>query len=103
MRKLTTFLVIASLLVVGVASAMAATKRSPWKVGTKNSVSIKRGDSVRWTWADSLPHNVKGPGFRSRTIAKRGFTFTRRFRKAGRFRIICEVHPTSMRTIVRVG
>jgi plastocyanin len=105
MRKLTSLLLVAGLitaLTVG-ATALAATKSVSWKVPSKTTVKIKRGSSVKWVWADREPHNVKGPGFRSKTVTKRGYTYTRRFRKRGTFRIICEVHPTTMKTKVVVG
>jgi len=98
MRRLAALLVIASL--VFAASAYAATGVS-WHVGTSKTVTIKRGGSVKWTWTDSAPHNVKGPGFSSKTIAKKGYAYTHRFRKKGTFRIICIVH-SSMKTTVRV-
>ena len=49
------------------------------------------------------PHNVKGPGFVSKTTSKKGTTYSHRFGKRGTFKIICQVHPTSMKTIVKVG
>jgi plastocyanin len=99
MRRLAALLVIASL--VFAASAFAATPVS-WRIGTNKTVTIRKGGSVKWTWTDRAPHNVKGSGFKSRTVAKKGFTYTHRFTKRGTFKVICQVHPTSMKTTVKV-
>src|SRR3954451_16737850 len=98
MRRLAAFFVIASL--VFATSAFAATGVS-WKVGTNKTVTIKKGGSVKWTWADSAPHNVQGPGFKSKTVGKKGFTYTHKFGKKGTFKVICIVH-SSMKTTVKV-
>jgi plastocyanin len=77
-------------------AALAATK----SVGVKKSGSkysftastlrIKKGDSVKWSWSGSVPHNVKGPGFTSKTGTK--VTFSRKFTKAGTFKVVCTLH-----------
>lgn len=100
MRRLAALLVIASLVVA--ATAYAATTSVSWKVGTNKTVKIKKGGTVKWVWADSAPHNVQGAGFKSKTVAKRGFTFSHRFTKKGTFKLHCVVHP-SMTTTVKVG
>jgi plastocyanin len=46
---------------------------------------------------------VKGPGFKSKTIAKKGFAYSHTFKTKGTFKIICQVHPTTMKTTVKVG
>ena len=85
------------------AYAMAATKtvrvRQPnrWAV---SSVSIKKGDTVRWTWSGGPPHNVSGSGFKSRTASR--LTYRRTFRRSGSYRITCTVHARTMRMTVRV-
>jgi plastocyanin len=102
MRKL---IVLAALVVVAslaTATAFAATTSVSWKVPSKKTVKIKRNSSVKWVWADRQPHNVKGPGFRSKTVTRKGFSYTRKFTKRGTFRILCEVHPTTMKTVVKV-
>jgi plastocyanin len=104
MRKLTALLAISALLVaIGAVSAFAATKSVKWHVPTSSTIKISKGTTVKWTWTDGAPHNVKGPGFASKTIAKKGFTFSHKFGKKGTFKIICQVHPTSMKTVVKVG
>jgi plastocyanin len=55
------------------------------------TLSIKRGDSVRWLWQDKgKEHNVTGKGFKSRTMAKGSFGV--RFTKAGTFNYHCTIH-----------
>jgi len=55
------------------------------------TLSIKRGDSVRWLWQDKgKEHNVTGKGFKSQTMAKGSFSV--RFTKAGTFNYRCTIH-----------
>lgn len=93
---------VASLLVLATI-AMAATKRvgvrQPNRWAT-SSVSIRKGDTVRWNWSGGPPHNVSGSGFKSRTAAR--LTYSRRFNRAGSYRIVCTVHARTMRMTVRV-
>lgn len=67
---------------------------------------VKRGTLVRFRWVGRNRHNVvkrSGPGrhFASRTTRKRGINYQRRFRKAGRYRIYCTVHPRRMNLTLR--
>jgi plastocyanin len=88
---------IVAILVVATASvALAATKSVGVKKSgskylfTASTLSIKKGDSVTWSWRGSVPHNVKGAGFQSATKPK--LTFTRKFTKAGTFPVVCTLH-----------
>src|SRR6476659_8020519 len=60
--------------------ALAATKSvGVKKAGSKYHftsaiVTIKKGDTVRWSWRGSVPHNVKGRGFKSTTATKLKFS-----------------------------
>jgi plastocyanin len=103
MRKVTALVaVVAVVAAVFAVQAFAATTVS-WHVGTNKTVKIKKGGTVKWVWSDGQPHDVKGPGFTSKTSSKKGFTFSHRFNKKGTFKIICQVHPTSMKTTVKVS
>jgi plastocyanin len=68
------------------------------------SVTIRKGQKVKWTWKGSAPHNVtvtKGPvKFHSKT--KTSGTFTKKFKKKGKYTILCTVHAPSMKMTVRV-
>jgi plastocyanin len=106
MRKLTSILAVAALLAaVGAVSAFGAAKTATvkWHVPTNATVNIAKGGSVKWVWTDGLPHNVSGPGFKSKTVAKNGFTYSHVFKTKGSFKIICQVHPTTMKTTVKVA
>jgi plastocyanin len=104
MRKLTALLVVGALLAaIGAVSAFGATKTVKWHVPTSATVKIAKGGVVKWVWTDGQPHNVKGPGFKSKTIAKKGFAYSHTFKTKGTFKIICQVHPTTMKTTVKVG
>jgi plastocyanin len=63
------------------------------------SVTVQRGDTVRWVWVGAAPHNVtvtRGPRqFSSRT--KTDGAYRKRLRRRGTYRYICTVHPDSMR------
>ena len=102
MRKLISLFVVAALSAALVLSAVAfgATK----KVGVKGiafspkSLTIKKGTTVKWSWHGSLPHNVTGKGFRSKTAAN--VTFSHKFSKAGRYVIVCTLHKAAGMTMV---
>jgi plastocyanin len=78
-------------------------------VGT---VRVRKGGKVKWDWQPDFDvHNVtlkKGPNgvdkskFRSQTTASSSYSFTKRFKKAGKYHFYCTVHPTQMTMIVRV-
>jgi plastocyanin len=55
-----------------------------------HTLSIHRGDSVKWVWRDEVEHNVTFHGFHSRTQVQG--TYTVRFRKAGTFNYRCTIH-----------
>jgi plastocyanin len=101
MRKLVITLTLAVALAAGAVVAQAATTNVSWKVGSKKSLIIKRGNAVKWIWADSQPHDVRGPGLRT-SIRRRPFSVRKVFRRSGRFTYICSVHPSTMKTVVRV-
>ena len=69
---------------------------------------VKKGTKVRFKWVDTRePHNVvkkKGPGgqFASETTDDPGVNFKKRFKKAGRYKLICTIHPDEMVLRLRV-
>jgi plastocyanin len=100
-------IVVAAVLAAGAAVALAATvKVGVRKSGTRYSftpktLTIRRGDTVRWSWRGSVPHNVTGPGFHSRTATR--LTFSRRFTRAGTYRVRCTIHAAlGQRMTIRV-
>ena len=101
--RIVTFGLVAALAAIGAVSAFGGTSTVSWKLPVNKTVKIKKGGSVKWVWADSLPHTVKGPGFSSKESASKGFSYTHKFSKKGTFKIICSIHGSSMKTTVKVS
>jgi plastocyanin len=70
----------------------------------KKSLTIQRGDQVRWIWVGQESHDVfvtRGPRkFHSRR--KRSGRYRQQFFKRGTYRYICTVHPIQMRAKIVV-
>lgn len=103
MRKITLLVAALALVAALVATQAFAATGVTWKVGTNKTVKIRKGGTVKWIWGDGAPHNVKGPGFKSSVKTGRGKTYSHTFRARGTFKVICQVHPTTMKTIVKVS
>jgi plastocyanin len=67
----------------------------------QTQVEVTAGDAVQWKWEGKNPHNVDGPGFKSK-IQTSG-TFTKTFEKPGTFDYRCDVHPTMKASVVVTG
>jgi plastocyanin len=100
-------IVVSAVLAASAAVALGATQNvGVRKSGTRYSftpkaLTIRRGDTVRWSWRGTVPHNVTGPGFHSRTATR--LTFSRRFTRAGTFRVRCTIHAAlGQRMTIRV-
>lgn len=67
------------------------------------AIEVAPGTEVTWRFDDgSVPHNVKGDGFASKTQA-RG-TFSHRFERAGEYRYHCDLHAgMDGRVVVTAG
>jgi plastocyanin len=70
------------------------------------TVKIAKKDKVAFEWVGSEEHNVtktKGPGkfFESETTDEPGVNFTKRFKKSGKYKLICTLH-SNMDVTVRV-
>jgi plastocyanin len=69
--------------------------------GKPTTVTVSRGDTVRWRWTGRNPHNVqvqRGPRrakFQSKV--KRSGTYSRALSKSGTYRIVCSIHAPDMR------
>jgi plastocyanin len=74
----------------GVTESVGVKKSGKKWLFTPSAVTIKKGDSVKWSWSGKVPHNVSGPGFTSTTATKA--TYKRRFTKKGTFRVVCTIH-----------
>ena len=63
-------------------------------------VTVKVGESVRWTWSGGVQHDVEGDDFKSKLQSKGQFDHT--FDEAGTFEYKCNVHPTTMKGTITV-
>jgi plastocyanin len=107
-----------AVIALGAAAAvpgMAETKRATKQVGVYDDyfnpeeVKIHKGDRVKWVWDQFSveDHNVtlkKGPGKKFHSPDKHYPTdpYVHRFKKRGRYKIWCTLHPQSMKMTVRV-
>ena len=72
-----------------------------------SSLTIKQRTLVRFNWVGINPHNVtksSGPGrfFESGDRSGEGILYKRRFRKRGRYSLICTLHLPDMQMNIRV-
>src|SRR3954452_4860614 len=108
MRQLraTTVLALVLALVALSATALAATKSVGVKKAgsgykfTTSSLRMQKGDTVRWQWSGSIPHNVSGPGFKSRTATK--VAFSRKSTKIGPYKVVCTLHQAILQKLTFV-
>ncbi|HYF28734.1 MAG TPA: hypothetical protein VD931_23535 [Baekduia sp.] len=112
MRRRT--IAVCSIATLGLAAvpALAATKSirvgDNWFVRASGvpTVTVKKGDTVRWRFVGDAPHNVsvtRGP-VRFTSPVKRSGTYARRMTRRGTYTIICTIHGArdqSMRLRVR--
>lgn len=115
MRKRIAVVLAVSIAVVGVyAGGSAGAGGSPTVKVRDNFFSperlhVAKGTRVRFRWVDTEErHNVikkRGPGrsIVSETTDDPGYVFKKRFRKAGRYKLICSIHPEEMIFRLRVG
>jgi plastocyanin len=62
-------------------------------------LSIRHGERVTWRWHDgSIPHNVVGKGFASRTQSHGSFSVT--FKHKGTYSYVCTLHSNLRGKIV---
>ena len=112
MKRLITLLVVVAVVAAAIAvPALAATKTV--RVGPQisfgpKSLSIKSGDTVRFRWAGSLPHDVvitKGPGIHgTKKISgiRTSGTVSKKFNTKGTYSILCQVHRPTMKMTIKV-
>ena len=105
MKKL---IALAATVVVAIAAvpALAATRtvRVDDNVFRPDSMTVNRGDTVRFRWVGDSQHNVRktsGPSFRNIGYRTSG-TVSRRLTRRGTLRLVCSVHAgMDMRIRVR--
>ena len=99
MKRLIAVLVAVAAVAAAIAvPALAATKTvkvGPQRQFGPKSLSIKSGDTVKFQWTGSLPHNIvitKGP--KKGTISKlrtKG-VMLKKFNTKGAYTIVCQIH-----------
>lgn len=65
------------------------------------SLTISRGDTVRWTNNDSVAFIVKSSSFQSPTLTK-GMTFTYTFHESRTYNVYLATHPYTKSSIIVV-
>jgi plastocyanin len=105
-RRATLAVAIALVAALGVATVLAGPVGA--RAGTTVKVddnffspdrkSVRKGTKVKFKWVGSNPHNVtkaSGPGgsFDSDTTSSRGVNFKKKFKKKGKYKLICTIHP----------
>jgi plastocyanin len=110
MRK--TLALATALCAVLAATALAATKTvkvgDNWFVRSSGvpTVTVQKGDTVRWTWVGDSSHNVvvtKGPA-KFRSPIKSSGSYRRKMTRRGTYTIICSIYgkrDQSMKLVVR--
>ena len=72
--------------------------------GHPPTVRVAKGTRVTWRWKGSGYHDVhavKGPRHFSSAV-KRDGTFSRRLRRRGTYKIVCDIHSSKMRMTLKV-
>jgi hypothetical protein len=72
---------------------------------SRPNISIPLGAKVRWRFFDPDSHNItfaSGPRALSSRDTRRGGAYAYRFRKPGKYKLMCGLHPVAMTQTVRV-
>ena len=100
MKRLIALLVAVAAVAAAIAvPAFAATKTVKVGPATKfgpGRLSVRSGDTVRFRWTGSLPHNVvitKGPKRGTISKVRTKGTVSKRFNTKGTYTIVCQIHP----------
>ena len=88
----------------GVAGAKSTTVQVGDNFFSPDKKSVSKGTMVKFKWVGSNPHNVtkaSGPGgsFASDTTGNRGVNFTKKFKKTGKYKLICTIHSGMKMTL----
>jgi plastocyanin len=114
MKRLIALLVAVAVVAVAYVAVPAFAATKTVKVGPSISfgpkrLSIKSGDTVRFRWTGSLPHDIvitKGPGIHGKkkiSGVRTSGTVSKVFRTKGTYSILCQVHAPTMKMTIRVS
>lgn len=104
-------LVLAGSAAIGTQVAPAGKKKATITVGNNffapAKKRVKRNTLVKFKWDGGVPHNVtkrKGPAgkIKSKTTSKSGVNFRKRFKRRGKYKFVCTIHPASMKLTLKV-
>ena len=73
----------------GLAGPATAGSSVAWKTGYKKTITVKKGQKVKFVWADGDPHNMTGAA-RAGFMKGRGKSVTKAFSRSGTIR--CSIH-----------
>ena len=70
--------------------------------------TVSAGTTVRFKWVGSNDHNVvkqSGPGgsFSSSTTDDPGVNYTKKFKKTGKYKLVCTIHADTMKMTLKVN
>jgi plastocyanin len=104
MRKLAAVITAGAVAAVLAIPAFAATKtvRVDDDFFSPRTVTVKKGDTIKWRWVGENPHNVKstsGPAKINSGSPKTSGTYSRKMTKKGTYKVVCVVHPNMKGTI----
>jgi plastocyanin len=106
MKKALAITAAAALSATAAIPAFAATKTVSVKdnVFSPKSITVKKNDTVKWSFVGKAPHNVvvtKGPATFRSPVKTKG-TFSKKLTRAGTYNILCTIHAPSMKMTVKV-
>ncbi|HWI72569.1 MAG TPA: plastocyanin/azurin family copper-binding protein [Baekduia sp.] len=86
--------------------ALAATKSVQVKDNkfVANSITVKKGTTVKWVWKGKAPHDVtvtKGPAKFKSKVQTSG-SFSKKLTKKGTYSIVCTIHAPGMKMTIKV-
>ena len=113
MKRLISVLVAVAVVAVAAVAVPAFAATKTVKVGPQmsfgpKSLTIKSGDTVRFRWTGSLPHDVvitKGPnihGIKKISGVRTKGTVSKRFNTKGTYSILCQIHRPNMKMTIKV-
>ena len=97
-----------ALAAVALGAQLHAASTKTVKVGddffSKKKVTVKKDDTVKWTWGDGTKHKhtVTAKSGKWTSANKKTGTYKHKFGKTGTFRVYCATHPIDMKMKVVV-
>jgi plastocyanin len=113
MRKLLVLAAVSASAAVLAVPAFAATKTvkvgntgatSDWfisKADNHGTVKVKAGDTVKWTFVGTFPHNVtvKSGPVKFHSATKKSGSFSKKLTKRGTYKIFCSIHGATKQSM----